>query len=92
MGDDQHPQTRTDLDADTWHTVFIDGEPITIDKETTVADLKDVVDAPDDDVLTYRDGQKLKALTDRQVVADHVADGAKAGFRPAGKQDLFGRH
>lgn len=94
MGREQPAQRRSvpELDADTWLTIFIDGEPLTIDQETTVADLKAMVDASPDDVLTWRDGDKLRQLTDRQVIADHLQDGTTASFMPSGKDNLFGSH
>lgn len=78
MGDEQQ-QTGDELRS---ITIYVNGEPITVDSENTVADVKDLVDAPGDDkaVIDTPNGQEV--LNDSDTIVDHMKDGQKLSFQP----------
>ena len=95
------PDTSTDTTtASTGHnpgntenaTVYVEGEPITIDGKTTAADLKDIAGAVDEEILTFRDGDKPAIINDDEYVLDRAAPETKFEFQPITGEDgvVFG--
>lgn len=70
-------------------TVTVHGEPVQIDDQTTVRDLKEAVGAADSDVATFQAGDRHRALSDQDRVADAVPNNAEISFQPA-QGRLFG--
>ena len=67
-------------------TIHADGEPVAIDQQTTVADLKDIVNAAQNDLLIYWERGEMNAISgDDEPVANHVSDGDKVAFQPIDK-------
>lgn len=86
MGD-QEQQTGDELRS---ITIYVNGEPITVDSENTVADVKDLVDAPSGDkaVIDTPNGQEV--LNDSDKIVDHMKDGQKMSFQPHPEGTVFG--
>lgn len=63
-------------------TVYVEGEPLTIDTETTAGELKDMAGAEDEEVLTFRDGDQLLHVNDDKRVLDYAEAGTKFEFQP----------
>lgn len=64
-------------------TIRVDGEHLTIDPATTVAEIKDVVGAGSSDLLTWKnDGELVQFDDEDQRVAKYVDDGAKLNVFP----------
>lgn len=70
-------------------TIRVEGEPVTVDHETTVGDLRDVFDIPDHDVATYADGDEAYALADEDRVINAVDENQNIVFQPA-RGTIFG--
>ena len=94
MGDNkpQSPVTDTGTTDSTESgnkTVIVDGDPVTIDETTTAGELKELAGKDKDMIVTYREGSKMKGLTDDDSVLNHVPDGSTLSFQPA-KGSIFG--
>lgn len=78
-------------DTVTSATVIVDGEPITIDHDTTADELKAMTGAGDGDMLTFRpaDADQPKQISDDEPVLNYVEPGTKLAFQPA-QGDIFG--
>lgn len=71
--------------------VFVDSRPITVDAETTAADLKTAIEADEAAIVTYRDDGRVFILVDEDRVLDHVDPGVKLSTQPGGAAPrLFG--
>lgn len=70
-------------------TIQLEGEKVSVDSTTTVADLKDVSGAADGDVATYVEDGEIVALGDRDNVQRNVPEGANVSFQP-GSGTVFG--
>lgn len=75
--------------ADETKTLRVQNTTVTIDRETTVADLKDRVGVSDAQLAILRQGDDLTTLHDDERPYDHVTDGDRLAFRPA-KKNPFG--
>lgn len=65
-------------------TVTVDGQPVSIDTTTTVAELKEAVGASKNDVATYLDRSgEVVALSDHDAIGRAVPEGANISFQPA---------
>lgn len=64
-------------------TIGVKGEPVTVDKETRVTDLKEMFpDVNDEHTATYVGGDgELYKLNDDAHVTDYLDDGDKLSFR-----------
>lgn len=92
---DASPTTTTPEHGDTGTenaTVYVEGEPITIDGKTTAGDLKDIAGAADEELLTFRDDDQPETIHDDEYVLDHAAPGTKFEFQPVAGEDggVFG--
>ena len=92
---DASPTTTTPDHGDTGTenaTVYVEGEPITIDSKTTAADLKDIAGAAAEESLTFRNGDQLETITDDEYVLERVQPGTKFEFQPitGEKGGIFG--
>lgn len=95
--DGEEPIERPDGSAETGDepaldsfVVVVDGESVTIDAETTAAELGQSVDADPDTVFTYRTSDGVKALSGDQTVANAIDDGAELRTQPLGDGEVFG--
>lgn len=73
-------------------TVTVEGEALTIDTQTTAAELKDMAGAQDEEVLTFRDGDQLTAINDDKRVLEYADPGTQFEFQPVTGEDgaVFG--
>lgn len=64
--------------------VTVEDCPVTVNHDTTVAELKEAVGASPHDVATYFDDQgEIVALSDHDPVQEMVPDDAEISFQPA---------
>ena len=71
-------------------TVYIDNEAITIDKDTTAAELKEIANVADNEYATYRqDGEPLK-LNDDDYIFEWVPHEAVITFQQHDTGGRFG--
>ena len=93
MGDETtlpDPNTGTAETADSGEqTVIVEGQPVTVDAETTVSDLKELVGADQTDVALFQQDGRTQALNDDDRVAEYLPDQGKGAFQ-AGKKQPFG--
>jgi hypothetical protein len=80
----------TGADAAESRRVSLNGETVEIDPETTVSDLRETSGIGSEAVFTYRSPGGIEALTDDDVVADHVADGGEIQTQPIADSEVFG--
>ena len=66
----------------------INGEPEEHEEDKTVAELKDELGIPEEDTLTYDDGNSTYDLHDQETVGDIPEDSTIAPFPDSGR--LFG--
>lgn len=93
MGDDQSA-SRTDAThrSPASGTVMVNGDPITVDRDTTVADLKDMAAVDPKKTATHLQDDDLYALDDDDHVLDKVADGDTISFQDVDTEGTyFGR-
>lgn len=65
-------------------TMTVDGQPVSIEPDTTVKELKEAVGASKDDVATYLDDSgEVVALSDHDTIQRAVPEGANLSFQPA---------
>ncbi|WP_207587108.1 hypothetical protein [Halomontanus rarus] len=88
MGDLMRSSDSPDSDGT---TVIVNGDPVTLDQQTTVAELKEMAGADPDDIATYRDRDNLVGLNDDDIVLEHVPPGETLSFQPIDKdKNIFG--
>lgn len=61
-------------------TVYVEGDPITVDGQTTAKQLKDLAGASDGEYLTFEDGSGGFFIKDDQCVLDCVDPGTRLYF------------
>jgi hypothetical protein len=77
-------------DGTTSREVSLNGESVDIDPDTTVGELRETEGIGSEEVFTYRSSDGIEALTDDDVVADHVADGGEIQTQPIAHSEVFG--
>lgn len=70
--------------------VSINGEIVAIEPDTTVGELRETVGIGSENVFTYRSPDGIEALTDGDVVANHVDDGDEIQTQPIADSEVFG--
>ena len=72
-------------------TVFVEGESITIDEDTTAAELRGMVGAENGEKATVRNEENEPVyINDDEKILDHVNAGDKISFSPDVEGPLFG--
>lgn len=71
-------------------SVIVNGEPVSIDTETTAAELGEIADVSDTSVFTHRTSGSIEALADADVVADELPEGAEIWTQPLSDPVVFG--
>lgn len=69
--------------------IHVEGTDVPVEQETTVQDLKQRLDRDADELATYEENGEVKVLGDRDVVAEHLPEGATLSFQP-GEGQVFG--
>lgn len=93
---DETPATRNEqtpdeeTDATEGHEVSLNGETVDIGRDTTVGELRETAEIGTDEVFTHRSPDGIEALTDDDVIADHVADGGEIQTQPIADSEVFG--
>lgn len=80
----------TETGATAGRTVSLNGESIDVGPDTTVGELRETEGIGSEEVFTYRSPDGIEALTDDDVVADHVADGGEIQTQPMADSEVFG--
>ena len=80
----------TEIGATASHEVSLNGESLDIDPDTTVGELRETAGIGSEEVFTYRSSDGIEALTDDDVVADHVPDGGEVQTQPIADSEVFG--
>jgi hypothetical protein len=72
-------------------TVIYAGNPFSVDSDMTVAELREEVGEPTDDIGWFRDEDNQRyILSDRERIGDCVPDGTVIAFGPSGDGKIFG--
>ncbi|EMA39439.1 hypothetical protein [Halobiforma nitratireducens] len=86
----RHADTKPKQRSDAAKTVQVKGQRIRISRETTVREIKELVDVSDDNLAFLRTGDELKALNDDDQPYEHVDDEDRLTFRSGAKKNPFG--
>lgn len=70
--------------------ISLNGEAVHVDRDTTVGELRETADIGTEEVFTHRSNDGIEALTDDDVVSDHVGDGDEIRTQPMADSEVFG--
>lgn len=81
---------RRESDGTGSRDVLLNGEPVEIGPDTTAGELREAVGVGSEAVFTHRSPDGINALTDDDVIARHVDDGAEIQTQPLADSEVFG--
>ena len=92
---DSHPgktrqEATPDVDEPALKTVQVKGWRIRIDQQTTIRQIKELIDVSDDNLAYLRTDDDLKALNDADRPYEYVDDEDRLTFRSGATKNPFG--
>lgn len=70
--------------------VSLNGELIDVEPDTTVGELREIAGIASEEVFTYRSPDGIEALSEGDVVANHVSEGGEIQTQPIADSEVFG--
>lgn len=70
--------------------VSLNGELIDFEPDTTVGELREIAGIASEEVFTCRSPDGIEALSEGDVVANHVSDGGEIQTQPIADSEVFG--
>lgn len=80
----------TGSDSRQTHEVSLNGELVNVEPDTTVGELRERTGIASQEVFTYRSPDGIEALSEGDVVANHVSDGGEIQTQPIADSEVFG--
>lgn len=80
----------TEADTTVLSEVSLNGESVDIDPDTTVGELRERAGIGSAEVFTHRSPDGIEALTDDDVVGDHIDEGDEIQTQPIADSEVFG--
>ncbi|TKX64098.1 MULTISPECIES: hypothetical protein [Halorubrum] len=84
--EDDRPQENTDSATE----LHVNGSSVQVESEQTAGELREMVGIDSGEVFTHRSGDGIQALSDGDVLTEHVEDGAELHTQPLADSLVFG--